>query len=137
MDTHQVNNCLNWAEAMLSGKFRHGKGRLYDYETDCHCALAVAAEQAGVPRLGGNYIFSGYGVVSNLYVPTRWFNEAFGLPREMTVYQSVSDNSSNYLAVASLILNNCPLSDRKRKLMKELERQALAYQTRLAEERKE
>lgn len=106
----QNQNILNWVEAMLSGKYKHCKGMLYNVKTDCYCALGVAATILG-RELSEDY-----------QANDSWFARAFGLPRPPEFYAAVSDKSDHFFGVCALLLKELP-DDLKRK--KELNAQVL------------
>lgn len=116
MNNTQIKNTLDWIEAMLSGRYKHGTNLLYNTKTQCHCGIGVAAEVMGVERFetenAGLYLFNEE--VTGNYLPTKrytsvpetWFQRTFGLPRQQQVYSHINDMSKNYLQVVALLLEH-------------------------------
>jgi len=44
-----------WIKALLSGKYKQGRGYLYEPTTECYCALGVAGDVLGVPKTQLSY----------------------------------------------------------------------------------
>jgi len=126
MTPEQETNTFDWVAAMLSGDYKHGRYRLYNPGTGCHCAVGVAAELACGPNTGvirdrQNYVFKGYDhPSSDTFVPGDWFKRRFGLRQQVEVYQSINDKTNDYYGVVALVLGQLPDSERKRELQQKL-----------------
>lgn len=84
MNRKQIEKLTLWIEALLSGDYQQGRGRLYDPKTECHCVLGVACEVVGVPKFFGRYYF-GFEAdaldtfLAKDFVPPRWIRDTFGV----------------------------------------------------------
>lgn len=47
MENKIVENVKNWIKALRSGKYKQGRGKLYDLRTDSYCCLGIAAVVLG------------------------------------------------------------------------------------------
>ena len=123
MNELQANNTLDWVEALLSGKYNHGKDFLYNAHTQCYCAVGVALEINGwpvVPDLAVDPKGDAKAKAMDARLPTfhRWFTSYFWLHRSPEAWFTISDSSKNFLAVAVLLLDAVPshsFAIRKRK----------------------
>ena len=106
MTLSQQAACLHWVEAMLSGNYYHGRGMLYNHETDCYSAIGVAKHAEGWPVNELGYFVDAESLGWNS--ERDWFNTTFGLPRDADLYTTLNNMSRDYLAVASLVLNAVP-----------------------------
>lgn len=104
MTEQQALNTLKWVDALLSGQFKHGKDFMFNPSTETHTALGVAMEAFGLPiepgtpsnRLGG-------------WPHMGWYHKTFGGSNKSPfMMQSINDHSTNYYAVASLLLDAVP-----------------------------
>lgn len=122
MTDKQQSNVLYWVEMMLSGKYKHGKHKMYDPATGCYCAIGVALLSDFVPQgIGGKFQdLKDFGWAN----AQQWFQATFGLPRNATLYSTMNDMSTNYFAVAALLLHAVPDSNRKETLQHKLMEQA-------------
>lgn len=136
MNQYQTHHTLEWVELLLSGRFKHGRGVLYNPTMDRYCALGVALVEAGQPRndigmfiladeqetnaLASAKDYGGFLVISKTIVREVWFAQRYGLPKEAAVYSSVNDHSRNFYAVASLLLNACDTSPKQQRLWTKL-----------------
>lgn len=120
MNSQQEHNCLNWAAAMLSGQYKHGKVLLYNSALDTHSALGVVLRLAGHPTVHANQFADVYPVSRNRFISSVWFDRLFGLKYPPGHYQTMNDATNNYYATAVLVLSACPDSERKKQLYTDL-----------------
>lgn len=101
MTHQQALNTLTWIEALLSGKYKHGKTFCYNYTEDTYTAIGVAMEAFSLPircqeQVGDNWPHYG------------WYHTMFGGNKSPFVISAVSDVAGNYLGVVALLLDTVP-----------------------------
>lgn len=106
MTLNQQAACLHWAEAMLSGNYKHGKGMLYNHETDSHSAAGVAMASEHWPTNDDGYFVDPKDI--GWQSDREWFDTTFGLPRDADLYTTLNNMSKNYLNVVALVLDAVP-----------------------------
>lgn len=119
MNTEQETHVLDWVEAMLSGKYQHGREVLFNPTTKCYCALGVAAVLMGARIDERGMVWwdiDGTQMGHRGRIPEKLFSQHFGLNRPPAMYAKLSDMSTNYLAVVALLLNAVPVTTRQQRL---------------------
>lgn len=120
MTPEQATNVLDWVEAMLSGKYKHGKEFLYNPTNECFCANGVAAEIANIAHddFSGFFYFGPEyeGFQNRRRVPDSWFAKRFGLRYDQNMYWTLNDRGNTYLPVVAMLLNQVPLNKRVARL---------------------
>jgi hypothetical protein len=121
MNNIQDKNCLDWVEAMLSRRYKHGKYELYNPFFHTHSCLGVALRVAKHPVIDGSEVFVPIYPVNDIRnVSSYWFEQRFGLKYPPGHYLTVNDMTKNYLAVCSLVANSCAPSERRTVLFNSL-----------------
>lgn len=127
MTNEQAKNVLDWVEAMLSGRYKHGKEFLYNPLTNCFCANGVAAHLGAIDHdaFSGHFYFGSeyQGLSSRRRVPDSWFAQRFGLRYDQNMYWVMNDKADSYLPVCAILLNQVPLGMRQKRLQLKFEEQ--------------
>jgi hypothetical protein len=98
--TKHYRNLQLWIEALISGDYKQGFGKLIQKDSDgniCHCATAVALEVFNFPKAFGRYYF-GYEaddigqLFSSEHAPDKWWKKTFPERAYRLKVQSMNDN---------------------------------------------
>lgn len=134
----QEKNLIRWIEALISGDYQQGFGRLYDSSINCYCATGVAADAVGrfkrtsqkylrlpfslglieVSRDGFYFGFEANSLKelrSTFEVPFNWFFRTFGLICSKT-FQNMNDTGESFAEIAAILVTYLPSSERRTEL---------------------
>jgi hypothetical protein len=83
-----------WCEALRSGEYKQGQGKLYNEETDCYCCLGVLNKL--MPK---KYI-----AVRQVLMKTEHFESNKGwIPNLAKSLAAMNDNGQTFLEIADII----------------------------------
>jgi hypothetical protein len=88
-----------WCEALRSGDYKQGKGRLYDKRTGCYCCLGILNK-----LMPEKYIAGGCNV---LLIETEHFKSYRGrIPKLKGSLTAMNDNGKTFIEIADIIEEN-------------------------------